>query len=127
MVQRKRIEGPAMSENAIGPGTRVLCLRGSHEEGLNTHLQKLSNWPTTGSVYTVESVVSTVIMWDGQNVTAIYLIGWHEICPCCGKRQAYLHMDFRPLDGDAEIEKLRALLKEPNNTKAPSREREKAI
>jgi hypothetical protein len=81
---------------AIGPGTRVKCVKRGHWVNHDTQVHYCG--PTYGSVWTVTRIR------EGTGVIFACLAEWHN--PGDGFNVEY----FRPLDGDAEIERLRALI-----------------
>ena len=96
---------------AIGPGTRVKCIRSDAIPWKFVLTGGLSPGPRFGSVWVVKNLVE----WPPFG-TMLYLTGWMD------EDQCFAASNFRPLDGDAEIERLRAIAASPTRIGAPKRE-----
>ena len=99
--------------SAIGKGSRVRCIkRGAWASGYG---------PKLGDVCVVEDV------WKHCGEAVVGLVGYSaEHTGFDGTK--YLGWEARhfvPIDGDAEIERLRAAIKHPANPDAPARKRER--
>ena len=81
---------------AIGPGTRVKCI---------TDFRLVDSYPNPeiGKIYRVSAIVPSRSFPQGEP-----LLSFSEF-----PDSAYDPIFFRPLDGDAEIERLRAILTKP--------------
>ena len=92
---------------AIGPGMRVVCIK----EDWKPSVYASSTWgPKIGSKWTVNWMSTR-----GEFV-AIGFAEWHN------QEECFAADHFRPLDGDAEIERLRAIVANPVRIGAPKRE-----
>ena len=109
--------------SAIGLGMRVVCIRKEpwvHLSGPEpTHYIPR---PVFGKIYTVvriETRESEVIDCPDLLLPGEVFLGFCE----CGGEIAFRSRNFRPLDGDAEIERLKAIAVNPAGfVELPSRE-----
>jgi hypothetical protein len=81
--------------SAIGPGSRVKCIkRGAWETVCGCSRREP---PMAGRIYTVTQV------YEDHDGLWLSLVGW-------SLWEAFAACQFRPLDDDSEIERLRAIL-----------------
>jgi hypothetical protein len=79
---------------AIGPGTRVVCIA-TKWVSLNGPMPQ-QNFPSYGQIVVVDNIFERA--------------GFGSLLSLVGFRGGFRPESFRPLDGDAEIERLRALI-----------------
>lgn len=90
---------------AIGPGTRVKCIRPNGPWKIVGGLDDGdTSGPSFGSVWTVDGAINNV------RGVFLYLKGWP-------RPENFAAWHFRPLDGDSELGRLREIAKEPGKVR----------